>query len=518
MSVISSPAWQALAVHRDELRSQDRDGLFLNPARLGRYAVSVGGLRLSYAFQNVTDETLSLLTALARQQNLQDWRARMFCGDKINATEDRAVLHTALRRSDDTPVLADRLDVMPEIRATQNRIAAFVDDVREGKWKGSTGKRFKTVVNIGIGGSDLGPRLAVRALQPLDSDLEVRFVANVDAYEIESALRGLDPAQTLFIIVSKTFSTLETLLNARAARQWIVDKLGDAAVEKHFVAVSSKAAEVEKFGIHQDNLFPMWDWVGGRYSLWSAVGLSVALAIGNDNFKGLLAGAEAMDRHFQTAPLEANAPVLLGLLGVWNRNFLGAAAHAVLPYCERLRDLPRFLQQLEMESNGKSVTRAGTHVDYETVPVIFGECGTVGQHSFLQCLHQGSSLVSSDFIVVTHDDLGRPAHHVALLSNVAAQMGALAAGQRDVAKPQDYYPGNRPSTLITLDTLDSYHLGMVLAMYEHKAFVQGVVWEINSFDQPGVELGKRMAKALENGSFDGEKTSIVSDLFAMLRA
>ncbi len=504
MSITSSTAWQALSRHRDAMQAQGLSGILRDADRIKKCDVSFDGLRLNYAFQNVTDETLSLLFALAEQQELAQWRARLFSGEKINTTENRAVLHTALRRAENTPILVDQLDIMPDIRATQNRLAAFVEDVRKGTWKGITGKPFRHIVNIGIGGSDLGPRLAAQALKPYASGFDVHYAANSDAFEMQSVLDKIDPAQTLFIVVSKTFSTQETLLNARMARQWLTGKLGEDAVKRHFVAVSANSAEVEKFGIHPGNLFPMWDWVGGRYSLWSAVGLSVALALGIERFRALLAGAAAMDAHFLAAPLHANMPVLLAMLGIWNRNFLGAAAHAVLPYSERLRDLPRYLQQLEMESNGKSVTRDGKPVDYETAPVLFGECGTVCQHSFLQCLHQGTNPVPADFIGVMQDELGSPENHRVLLSNLAAQMGALAFGQAKAPVPQDIYSGNRPSTLIMLDRLDPYRLGMLLALYEHKTFVQGIIWNINSFDQPGVELGKRMAKGLEKGAAAGE--------------
>ena len=494
MTLPSSPAWKALVHHRDTHARR------INPqdvARLDTFNIAFDGLRLNYAFQNVVAETLPLLLDLAKQQNLVAWRERMFAGEKINGTEKRAVLHTALRRKEDAPLHVDNADVMPQIRATQKRIAAFVDAVRTGKWTGATGKPIRTIVNIGIGGSDLGPRLATKALAAFAEGIEAHFVANVDAFDMESVLSQVDPAQTLFVVVSKTFTTQETLLNARMARAWLVEKLGEAAVTRHFVAVSVNRDAVEKFGIHADNMFPMWDWVGGRYSLWSAVGLSVALAVGNENFRAMLDGAAAMDTHFQSAPLAENMPVILALLGIWNRNFLGTSALAILPYCERLRDLPRFLQQLEMESNGKSVTRAGIPVDYGTCPVIFGECGTVGQHSFHQCLHQGSDAIPADFIGVATDDLGKPEAHRALLSNLAAQMGAFAFGQPEAPLPQDIYPGKRGSNLILLDKLDPYRLGMLLALYEHKTFVQGIVWGVNSFDQPGVELGKRMAKELE---------------------
>jgi glucose-6-phosphate isomerase len=498
MSVSASPAWQKLLHHFESVRGQNSvEILTSDPARLEKFELAFNGVRLNYAFQQATPETMSLLVDLAKQQNVEAERARMFRGDKINGTENRAVLHTALRRLDDTPLLVDGRDVMPDIRAAQSRIAVFVDAVRTGIWRGATGKPLRHIVNIGIGGSDLGPRLAAQALDPFKAHLETHFVANADAFDLLGTLRHLDPAECLFVVVSKTFTTQETLLNAHSARRWLVEKLGEAAVSKHFVAVSVNGDAVEEFGIHTDNMFPMWDWVGGRFSVWSAVGLSVALAIGNDNFRDMLAGAAAMDAHFQTAPLTANMPVILALLAIWNRNFLSSPALAILPYCERLRDLPRFLQQLELESNGKSVTRAGVPVNYDTAPVLFGECGTVGQHSFHQWLHQGTASVPSDFIAVIADDLGKPDHHAALLSNLAAQMGALAFGQPQAAKPCDIYPGRRPSNLLLLDRLDPLRLGMLLALYEHKTFVQGIIWDINSFDQPGVELGKRMAKGLE---------------------
>ncbi|MGB9153941.1 MAG: glucose-6-phosphate isomerase [Alphaproteobacteria bacterium] len=520
MTLTSTPAWQALTRHRDALRQSQKSASFIDPndtARLKSFDIAFDGLRLNYAFQNLTSETTPLLLALAKQQNVEEWRARMFAGDKINATEKRAVLHTALRRSDDKPVLVDGIDVMPEVRATQKRIAAFVDDVRTGARKGATGKPLRTIVNIGIGGSDLGPRLVVQALKPFVTGVEMHFVANADAFDITSVLKKIDPAETLFVVVSKTFTTQETLLNASTARRWLVDALGEAAVANHFVAVSVNAKEIEKFGIPSFNMFPMWDWVGGRYSLWSAVGLSIALAIGNAGFRDLLAGAAAMDAHFLSAPFDANMPVMLALLGIWNRNFMGSPSLAILPYCERLRDLPRYLQQLEMESNGKSVTRDGTSVDYATSPVLFGECGTVGQHSFHQCLHQGSDAIAADFIGVAQDDQNLPDHHRAMLSNMAAQMGALALGQTQATTPQDVYPGGRSSNLLLLDKLDPFRLGMLLALYEHKTFVQGIVWNINSFDQPGVELGKRMAKTLENTA-EGNKgaAGIIGQFFASL--
>jgi len=497
MSVTKTSAWQDLSCHLQTMRKVSLGDLVLGDvARLTDFELRLGGLRFNYAFQNVTRETLALLVALAEQRKTAEWRARMFAGDIINITEKRAVLHTALRRGGDAPLVTGGIDVMPEIRATQKRIAAFVDEVRSGQWRGATGKPIRFIVNIGIGGSDLGPRMAALALHSFVTGVEPYFVANVDAFDLENVLRQVDAEQTLFVVVSKTFTTQETLLNAASARRWLVDKLGESAVAKHFVAVSVNAKEVGKFGIDAKNMFPIWDWVGGRYSLWSAVGLSLALAIGNDNFRDLLAGAGAMDAHFQSEPLHRNMPAMMALIGIWNRNFYTMPALAILPYCERLREMPRYLQQLEMESNGKSVTRAGVAVDYDTVPALFGECGSVGQHSFHQWLHQGTTAIAADFIAVARDDLNRPEHHHALLSNLAAQMGALAFGQAQAESPHDMYAGGRPSSLILLDRLTPYHLGMLLALYEHKTFVQGVVWEINSFDQPGVELGKCMVKGL----------------------
>jgi glucose-6-phosphate isomerase len=513
-SLTASPVWQELLRHKNKIAQARLADLALgDDSRLDACEVRFEGLRLNYALARVTPETIGLLVKLAEQQKLAEWRARMLKGDKINTSEKRAVLHTALRQQDDKPVMVDGGDVMGEIRSVRKRIAAFANDVSAGKWKGATGKPIKHIVNIGIGGSDLGPRLAVRALAPFAERLEVHFVANVDAFDLLSVLENLNPAETLFVVVSKTFTTQETLLNARTARQWLTQKLGEKAVGRHFVAVSVNAAEVDKFGIDAANMFPMWDWVGGRFSLWSAVGLSIALAIGPKNFDAMLAGAAAMDQHFLKAPLAENMPVILALLGIWNWNFLGATAQAVLPYSERLRDLPRYLQQLEMESNGKSVTRDGEAVDYGTAPAIFGDCGTVGQHSFHQCLHQGFDVIPADFIGINADDLGKPEHHQALLANMAAQAGALAFGQKSPS-PNDVYPGNRPSNLILLDRLDPRHFGMLLALYEHKTFVQGIVWNLNSFDQPGVELGKKMALALESReSAAGPESAFMARLF-----
>jgi len=498
-ALTETPVWRELLKHQETLASAGAlsDLILSDPERLGYPELALDGIRLNLAFHRMTPKTIELLIKLAQQQKVEDKRAQLFRGDKINVTENRAVLHTALRQKGNQPLMVDGRDILQDVKAARQQMKNFVGDVREGRWKGATGQPIRHIVNIGIGGSDLGPRLAVGALASDAADLKVHFVANVDAFDLLSTLQSLDPAQTLFVIVSKTFTTQETLLNATTARQWLTGKLGEKAVAQHFVAVSANTGEVQKFGIDAERIFPMWDWVGGRFSLWSTVGLGIALAIGMENFERMLDGAAAMDEHFRTAPLAQNMPVILALLGVWYRNFWDMQAQAILPYSERLRDLPRYLQQLEMESNGKSVTCDGKPVDYETAPIIFGECGSVGQHSFHQWLHQGSDIVASDFIGVVQDDLRQPEHHQALLANMVAQAGALAFGQTKATAPSDIYVGNRPSTILLLDQLDPYRFGMLLALYEHKVFTQGVIWNINSFDQPGVELGKRMARNLE---------------------
>jgi glucose-6-phosphate isomerase len=500
-----TPAWQELLRHRDALKTRALSDIILgDDRRLERCELALGSLRLNYALNFVTPETMGLLAKLAGARDVAGWRDRMLRGEKINQSENRAALHVALRQSGDAPVVTDGRDVMPEIKAARRRVAEFAAAVRDGRMTGATGKRILHVVNIGIGGSDLGPRLAVGALASFASGPEVHFAANADAFELTRLFKRVDPAETLFVVVSKTFTTEETLLNAGTARAWLAEKLGKAAVARHFAAVSMNGAAAASFGVAPEYIFPLWDWVGGRTSLWSAAGLSIALAVGPENFGELLRGAEAMDAHFKTAPPAENMPVVLAMLGVWSRNFLNCAAHAVLPYSERLRELPRYLQQLEMESNGKTTGRDGKPVPVKTAPVIFGECGTVGQHSFHQWLHQGSDIASADFIGVVRDDLAHPDHHRALLANLAAQAGALAFGQKQAATPQDVYPGNRPSTILMLDRLDPSGLGRLLALYEHKVFVQSVIWGTNPFDQPGVELGKRLARSLADGAETGD--------------
>ena len=493
-----TPAWKALRAHQEKMCDVSLRDLFADyPERGAHFKIKVESLAADFSRNHLTDETVALLVKLAEERELADWRARLFNGFKINNSEDRAVLHTALRAISDAPVIVDGRDVIPDIRALQKQMAAFTDEEREGRWLGVTGQPIRDVVNIGIGGSDLGPRMVAGALCTYAKSLRVHFVANADAADLLGVVAWLDPATTLFVIVSKTFTTQETLLNAATARQWLVSKLGDAAVVRHFVAVSTNRKAAEEFGIAAANMFPMWDWVGGRFSLWSSVGLSIVLAVGWSNFKALLDGAAAMDEHFLTAPLAHNMPVLLALAGIWNRNFRGSTCHAILPYSERLRDLPRYLQQLEMESNGKSVTREGEAVDYPTAPAIFGECGTISQHSFHQWLHQGTDVTPSDFIGILEDDLAQPEHHKVLLANLKAQAEALKLG-REGKDAQRTNPGNRPSTLLWLDRLDPRSLGLLIALYEHKVFVQGVILGINSFDQWGVELGKKLAvEALE---------------------
>ena len=483
-----SHAWSALQAHQAELAGVHLRELFARqPERARKFSLEAGALLLDYSKHRVTDTTLALLVDLARQAGVEAWRARMFAGEHINASEDRAVLHVALRSALET--FPARGDVMPLVRKAKEGMRAFSEAVRGERLLGHGGKPMRTVINIGIGGSDLGPRMLAQALwRHADAAQSVAFVANADPGDLARVLTQARPETTLFIIASKTFTTVETLGNARLAKAWLVRALGsETAVTQHFAAVTANTGAATAFGIAPERCFPLWDWVGGRYSVWSSVGLPVAIAIGMDRFEQLLAGARAMDEHFLTAPLDANMPVLLALLGIWYANFFGAEAHAVLPYAESLRELPAYLQQLEMESNGKSVDRDGQPVDYATVPVVWGAPGTNSQHAFHQMLHQGTHLVPCDFLV--------PADTGAAAENALAQAAALMAG-RDAALPQRRFDGNRPSSTLMFKTIDAHTMGQVLALYEHKVFVQGIIWNLNSFDQWGVELGKDIARAL----------------------
>jgi glucose-6-phosphate isomerase len=505
--VSTLPQWGALRAHADTVRDVHLRDLFAKePDRGKRLALDVAGLHIDYAKNRVTDETLDLLVELAEAVDLRGATERMFTGTKINITEDRAVLHTALRAPAGDVIKVDGVDVVPGVHEVLDRMAGFADRLRAGTtWLGHTGRPIQTVVNIGIGGSDLGPAMAALALRPYEIDaLQLRFVSNVDGDDIAEQTRDLDAEVTLFIVASKTFTTQETMTNAATARRWLVDRLGsEDAVAKHFVAVSTAVDEVTAFGIDSANMFGFWDWVGGRYSMDSAVGLSVMIAIGPDGFRQMLAGFRAMDEHFRTAPYRQNAPALLGLLGVWYIDFLGSESHVVLPYSQYLDRFADYLQQLDMESNGKSVTLDGQRVDYPTGPIVWGTPGTNGQHAYYQLLHQGTRLVPADFIGFAHPghDLGE--HHDLLMANFFAQTEALAFGKtaEEVAAEgatgalvaHKTFEGNRPTTTILGERLTPFALGSLIALYEHKVFTQGIVWGLNSFDQWGVQLGKVLA-------------------------
>ena len=494
-TLTESPAWRALAAHQPRMAKTALRELFAtDPERARRFSIDFGEILLDYSKHLVDDDTLRLLVALARQADVSAWINRMYAGEPINATEGRAVLHVALRS--DAGVFPEGRDVMPLVRAARERMRRFVEDAHRGALTGATGERITDVVNIGIGGSDLGPRMATRALRRFRAAGAPRlhFVANIDPADLQAALEGLAPARTLFIVASKTFTTAETLDNASRARRWLESALGaGAGLDRHFVAVTANEAGAGSLGVARERVFPMWDWVGGRYSVWSCVGLPVALAVGMDRFEEMLEGARAMDAHFHTAPLDRNLPVIMALLEIWYIDFFGAQSRVVLPYSEDLRDFPAYLQQLEMESNGKRVDRGGRPVDYATAPVVWGAPGTPSQHSFHQMLHQGTGLVPADFIV--YAERGGGSSHAALVANALAQSAALMEG--DAAQdPHRALPGNRPSSVIALDRLDPEALGQLIALYEHKVFVEGVIWNVNSFDQWGVEMGKRVARTL----------------------
>ncbi|MDE1170559.1 MAG: glucose-6-phosphate isomerase [Verrucomicrobium sp.] len=516
-SPINLPAWRALETHYPEVEPLHLRDLFAqDPERFKKFSLRFDDLLLDFSKNRITEKTLGLLRNLAKEAKLAEWTEKMFSGQKINITEDRAVLHTALRNRSNRPILVDGQDVMPEVNAVLAHMKEFSEAVRGGVWKGHTGKAITDVVNIGIGGSDLGPVMVTEALRPYASaKLRAHFVSNVDGTHLAVALERLDPETTLFIVASKTFTTQETLVNATSAKEWLLAKLQDpAAVAKHFVALSTNEKEVTKFGIDPKNMFGFWDWVGGRYSLWSAIGLSIALYVGFPVFEELLTGAHEMDEHFRTAPLEENLPATLALLGIWYNNFFGAQTQAILPYDQSLHRFAAYFQQGDMESNGKSVDRDGNRVAYSTGPVIWGEPGTNGQHAFYQLIHQGTKLIPCDFLapIETFHPLGE--HHPILLSNFFAQTEALMKGKtldevraeltaqgvtgaaQDALAPHKVFTGNRPSNSLLFQKLTPRTLGRLTALYEHKIFVQGIVWNINSYDQWGVELGKQLAKAI----------------------
>jgi glucose-6-phosphate isomerase len=505
----ASTTWRQLEEHAKAIYTVHLRDLFDQDSNRGdRMVIDELGLYFDYAKHRVTDETMRLLVQLAEECGLRERIDAMFRGDKINVTENRAVLHVALRTPRDAHIYVDGEDVVPEVHAVLDKMSAFAERVRSGEWKGFTGQRIRNVVNIGIGGSDLGPVMAYEALRHYsERSLTFRFVSNIDGTDFAEAVRDLDPAETLFIVASKTFTTLETMTNAHSARRWLLEALGDeTAVANHFVAVSTNATEVAKFGIDTVNMFGFWDWVGGRYSMDSAIGLSTMIAIGPEHFHAMLAGFHAMDEHFRTTPFERNMPVLMALLGVWYNNFFGAESIAVLPYDQYLKRFPAYLQQLTMESNGKYITLDGAPVDYQTGAIYWGEPGTNGQHSFYQLLHQGTKLVPCDFIGFCQSLNPIGEHHDLLMSNIFAQGEALAFGKTtdavraegtpDWLAPHRTFEGNRPSTTILAERLTPEMLGKLVALYEHCVFVQGVIWRINSFDQWGVELGKVLAKKI----------------------
>ncbi|MGI6083143.1 MAG: glucose-6-phosphate isomerase [Limnochordia bacterium] len=516
-SVVQLPAWRALEAHQREIANTHMREMFsADPQRFERFSIVFDDLIFDYSKNRITQKTLSLLRQLTEEAGVPQAIAAMFRGERINTTEERPALHIALRNRSNRPIYVDGTDVMPQVNAVLHRMRRFSEAVRNGEWRGYTGRAITDVVNIGIGGSDLGPRMVVHALRPYGhSRLRMHFVSNIDPTDIATTLKDLSPETTLFLVASKTFTTQETMTNAHTARAWLLQHLQDeAAIANHFAAISTNHKEVQDFGIDRDNMFVFWDWVGGRYSLWSAIGLSIALYIGMDNFEALLTGAHKADEHFRTAPPERNIPVVMALLGIWYNNFWGAESHAILPYDEYLTYLPAYLQQGDMESNGKSVTKDGRAVDYQTGPVIWGQPGTNGQHAFYQLIHQGTKLIPCDFIAAaqSHNSIGE--HHAMLIANFLAQTEALMKGRtaeetRRELVAQGYsgerlemltaaktFAGNKPTNSLLLKRLTPETLGLLIAMYEHKIFVQGAIWNVNSFDQMGVELGKQLAQAI----------------------
>jgi len=524
MSITASSTWAELSSHQQASAKTHLRDLFANdPKRVESLTLSFDGIHYDFSKQRVTTETLGLLVKLAKEARVADRAERMFAGDKINVSEGRSVLHVALRRSTG-PFPGRQFDVMPEVLATRERMAEFAERLRAGKCLGHKGMPIRDVVNIGIGGSDLGPKMMGQALRAMSHPtLGVHYISNLDGAQLAPLLQTLDPRTTLFIVVSKTFTTQETMLNANTARAWLRANLGEELVsENHFAAVSSKPERAVQFGVSKDLVFPIWDWVGGRYSLWSAVGLALMVAIGPHAFNEMLQGAERMDEHFRTTPFERNLPVIMALIGIWNTNFLGASTLSMLPYNESLKYFPSFLQQLEMESNGKSVSIGGEALDYSTCPIVWGELGNNGQHAFFQLLHQGGRIVPCDFIAAARSDYPLPEHQEALLSNCFAQSAALAFGRTaeevraglekeqmsakeiDDLVPHRVFAGNQPSSTLLLNSLNPATLGSLVALYEHKVFVQGVIWGINSFDQWGVELGKAVASRILPAVYDAE--------------
>lgn len=536
--------WQALAQHQREASGlQMRDLFASDPQRFDRFSVRFGDILFDYSKNRITEKTMQLLFDLARQANLAQMIEAMFSGQKINITENRPVLHVALRNRSNQPIYVDGQDVMPEVNRVLGKMSTFSRKVRSGMWRGYTGKPITDIVNIGIGGSDLGPKMVCEALKPYSRPgLRAHFVSNVDSTDLVETLITLDPKTTLFLVASKTFTTQETMANAHSARQWFLEAAKDeTAIAKHFVAISTNAKEVKKFGIDTENMFKFWDWVGGRYSLWSAIGLSITLYLGMDRFEELLSGAHQVDQHFRTAPFKQNIPVIMGLLGIWYNNFFGAQSHAILPYDQYLVHFPSYFQQGDMESNGKSVTRQGEWIDYSTGPVIWGQPGTNGQHAFYQLIHQGTKLIPCDFLAAAQSQNPLGDHHKMLLSNYLAQTEALMKGrtpdearaellaekekknytseQIELLVPAKTFTGNRPTNSFLYPLLTPQVLGSLIAFYEHKIFTQGVIWNINSYDQMGVELGKQLAnKILPELSSEGPVTGHDSSTNGLIRA
>ncbi len=512
------PSWKALSAHADQLKSQHMKALFVaDDKRFDKFSLQLPNFLFDYSKNLITDETKAALLALAKDAEVEAWRSRMFAGEHINATEDRAVMHVALRDKSVNPIMIDGADARPAVNAELERMRKLSEKLRSGAWVGYTGKTITDIVSIGIGGSNLGPLMACEALKAYsDKRFNIHFASNIDGVQIAEVLEGLNPETTLFVISSKTFTTQETMTNARTAEQWLMKAAGDkSAIAKHFVAVSTNRKLVTAFGIAEENIFDMWDWVGGRFSLWSAIGLPIVLFLGYELFDELLQGAYEMDQHFQTAPLAENAPVMLALVGIWNRNFLGYPAHALLPYDQCLHRFPAYMQQAEMESNGKSVNWAGEQISYASVPLVWGEVGINGQHAFYQMLHQGTDIIPADFIGSVTPNIAVEGHHDALMANFFAQTQALMLGsdadqvRRDLSAKgvsparieeiveHKVHRGNRPTNTILLNKVDARTLGALIALYEHKIFVQGIIWRIHSFDQWGVELGKVLAAGIQ---------------------